>query len=52
VKVNYKCLEKVAKLKYLRIAVTNGNYRCEDIKSRLNFGEYLRSFKPEFLIMF
>ena len=37
-KVNSKFVENVAKLKYLRIAVTNGNYKCEDIKSRLNFG--------------
>jgi hypothetical protein len=26
----------VTELKYLRITVTKGNYRCEEIKSRLN----------------
>jgi hypothetical protein len=36
-KVNCKFLENVVKLKYFRIVVTNGNYRHEDIKSRLNF---------------
>jgi hypothetical protein len=36
-KVNCKFLKNVATLKYLKITVTDGNYRCEDIKSRLNF---------------
>jgi hypothetical protein len=36
VKVDHKFFENLARLKYLSITVTGGNYRCEESKSRLN----------------
>jgi len=39
--VSTKYFEIVAEFKYFRRTLTNRNFFCEDIKSRLHWNEYL-----------
>jgi hypothetical protein len=39
IKIANRCFENVAQFKYLRIIVTNPDYFCEEIRSRLNLGK-------------